>query len=292
MAESPSWKEFKGYYNISPSLIGEADDKTRFFCKILGLRLPTSDECDSVVAGLMGLGEKLGIPEGKLYFDINYFDRTIFAAPRVPRFFNEEFVCGVQRQLLGAHPLWRAVMVACDDEKTFVVYPDEIRFNNPNADLRDELKQIREAAETYLDQTDGAKSRQLGFIKQKLKSMSLPSYPFDPVVLAVFDRPGKAANFVAVWLLSDRRYNEKSWLPNYKEFGWKGGIEAYDVDDAGNVADPYSFDSRFLGYLSSESFDKNVSGDCIRLRNPNTGEVVTHRISKVISDEELKANAQ
>jgi hypothetical protein len=288
MAEKPSWKEFKGYYNISPSLLGEVDDRAKFFYEKPGLRQPTHEECDSVIEDLMEIKTELRIPENQLYFNINYFDRTIGMAPRIPRFFNKEFIGKIQSKLLGKHPLWRAVIVASDDEKTFVVYADEIKFNQPNANLENELKQIREKEVAFLDQTIGVGERQLSFIQEKLKQMNLPSVSFDPIVLGVFDRAKDGSDSCAVWLLSNKRHNERSWLPEYEEFGWEGSLDSYDVDTKGNVTELYSAGASFLGCLSCQSFKKAHCQESIFLRNPDTRAVVAYRITEIVSDEELR----
>jgi len=223
-----------------------------------------------------------------LYFNINYFDRTIGMAPRIPRFFNKEFIGKIQSKLLGKHPLWRAVIVASDDEKTFVVYADEIKFNQPNANLENELKQIREKEVAFLDQTIGVGERQLSFIQEKLKQMNLPSVSFDPIVLGVFDRAKDGSDSCAVWLLSNKRHNERSWLPEYEEFGWEGSLDSYDVDTKGNVTELYSAGASFLGCLSCQSFKKAHCQESIFLRNPDTRAVVAYRITEIVSDEELR----
>ncbi len=315
MTKTPTYRAFKGWYNVSPPTDtehNEGADGSQFLCTGEGLRRPGLQEIDRLADWFVSLDKKLRkkqdtqAPSNEVdeavSYHVGFEDRTAQLTFSNPDDMTMRLLEDIRIHLAKREPLWRVLILGDDDDTTIVVYPTAIILpGDGNPELQ--LTTIRERAKESHDRTDGVFDRQLAYVKRLLRSQApLSDPPYLPRIICSFDSSRGDKKCMCIWVLQDgHTHTGRNSTPMEKTadgfIGACGGT-CLDVVASGDVLEFLSAENGFVGELIAMSYDKSMFLGYIELLNPDNGKKLKYKIpsESILSDvtvrHRLKARTQ
>lgn len=295
MTNTPRVADFKGLYNVDPTLVGETmpfDED--FLCIRKGLAPPSYAEIDRVADLIVRFANEVGGSSDAVSYSVGFEDRTALVTFRLIDMLTNENLELLRQHLQDHTSDWRIIVCGVSDATSICIYPSKIVLPQDGNPSR-VVGTIRDALIEQHENTDGVHERQLAYVKIKIRQANIPPIPYEPIILAAFDSERGNPEEVAIWILqSGYAHLGLSWLADDDMGdGFLGqlGSSEFDVTESRKLVGFMDAEDSFVGCLNAYAYDKSRFSHEIILVNPYTNEIQRRSISKsdLLSDHDVKA---
>lgn len=301
---APSFKEFRGYYNIldedgaggSIPIFRTTENLPPFsFNEMWEVRTAAVKWFEPVVEAYYA-GRKPDPLDDELFVRDSTDDRTQRVDVPHLDMVSVELLERLQREFLGRYPLWRVALIGEDISTTILVYPRAVYFGDEPEDIDGEeaIRRLQVKCDALREARKAPETRRVAYLKQRLPQavQEIGERPFY-VVAVVEVKYYDEEDLLAVYVLFP---GHDSWAVKAEIPGSRDEIaqwDKYGIDATGAIVSAISIPETVPSFVASWLLPHDYRGplDLIDTEN-ETRHRYEVKSEDIVTDEQLKMSFQ